>query len=179
MIQYVYDATLAMAVGSVSPTSLTPFITGIIMPLLVQNHIHLSTDIGEPPEHAPTIRWKVKVDGWIQSYTILADPRRTLTGKLHPHVLKRDGSPVVFNDPKYIVRVSDYWGMTAEERLEALIGMNGNVVYLVDNIHVDDTYDHTPDVRRMFLYVLSDITNINPQLDPLYISIELMDHTLT
>jgi hypothetical protein len=122
--------------------------------------------------------WKVKSDGWLPTPTVIQAHRRTITGRLAKHRLRRDGQVVKLMDYKYIVRVSDYWGMTKLERWDALLDMLGQPVYLVDNLHCDEGIDHTPYVRQMYLSDISDIRNINVQLDPLYLTIELVDDSL-
>ncbi len=126
------------------------------------------------------MKWKVKADGWLPIPTVIQDNRRTLTGKLVKNRLRDSlGNVVKLMDYKYIVRVSDYWDMTKEQRLDALLAMHGYEVYLVDNLHPNDGSDHTAYVRPMYMSVISDIKNINVQLDPLYISIELNDDSIT
>jgi hypothetical protein len=147
---------------------------------MVQNHIHLSTTLGSAPENAPDIKWKVRSDGWLPVPNIVATHRRTIHGKLKKHRLRNSSGDILrFMDYKYIIKVADYDDLTKQERLDALIAMQGEVVYLVDNMHTAaDGADHTAEVKTMYFKAISDIKNINPQLDPLYITIELVDNSL-
>jgi hypothetical protein len=148
--------------------------------MLVQSHIHLSTTLSGAPEYSPDTKWKVRQDGWLLVPNIVATHRRTLTVKLAKHrLLDGSGDPIQLMDYRYIVKVDDYWDMTADERLDALLAMQGKQVYLVDNRHVADRFNHTSDVRTMYLPDITDIANLNPQLQPLYISIQLVDDTIT
>jgi hypothetical protein len=149
------------------------------MPWSVEPHIHLSRTLGTAPENAPDMKWKVKADGWLPVPTIIQEHRRTLTGKLIKHRLRdADGNVIKLMDFKYIVRCSEYWGMTIYERYDALLDMHGQEVYLVDSMHTADGLDHTAYVRPMYLNMIADVKNLTNFLDPLYITIELVDDRL-
>jgi hypothetical protein len=148
------------------------------MPLYpgLKDHIHLSTALDSGPEFAPDMKWKVRVDGWMYTPTVTVDTRRTLTGKLKKHVLRSGGVPVLFKEYKYVLKIDDYDGYNATQRLAALTEMQGKDVYLIDVIHTPlDGQNHSGDVLNMFVTIAADIQSINPQLLPLYIGVELKD----
>lgn len=143
----------------------------------VQSHIHLSKTLSGAPEYSPDMKWKVRVEGWMFNPYTVSDHRRTLTGHLKVHTLKTSGGEIKrFSDNKYILRVDEYWGMTGQERLDALVAMQSEQVYLIDVLHSeDDDQNHSGSVRTMHMNLVTDITPINPQLAPLYVSVELVD----
>jgi hypothetical protein len=143
--------------------------------MATQDHIHLSKILGGAPENAPDTEWYVKADGWKPTPTVVQSHRRTLSGKLKKHRLKDSGGNVIrFMDYRYIVRVSDYGGLTKDQRLAQILAMNGEVVYLTPHTHVSDGVDHTSDTKTMYCTV-SDIENLDPLLQVLFIVITLVD----
>lgn len=147
--------------------------------MATQNHIHLSTTLSGAPENAPDITWKVREDGRQIIPNIVETHRRSLRGKLNKHRLRNSSGDILrFTDFKYIIRLSDYGGLTKEERWDALVAMQGEQVYLVDNIHANDGEDHTSDVRTMYLYIVSDIVQLDPLLNVEYATIELVDDSV-
>lgn len=147
--------------------------------MATQDHIHLSTSLGSAPENAPDIKWKVQQNGRQPIPNIIANHRRTLKSRLKLH-RARDGSGNIIrlNDFKYILRVSDYWDMTKQERMDAILAMQGATVYLVDNIHADDGEDHTDDLKPMYFSILSDVTPLDPMLQVEYVTVELKDNSI-
>ena len=147
---------------------------------MTQNHIHLSKTIGAAPENAPDMQWKVRQDGWLPTPNIVASYRRTLSGALKKHRLKDNLNNVIrFMDYKYIIRVDQYWGMTRQERLDALLAMQGEIVYFIDNDHTSvDGADHTAEVKMMYFSAIADVKNLDPLLQTLYLTIELKDASL-
>ena len=152
------------------------------MTFTVQPHIHLSETVSSAPEFSPDMKWKGRVDAWGVTPLIISDHRRTLTGRLKKHVLSTTGGDVIqFKEYRYTVRVDDYWGFTAEQRFSALLSMHGKSVKLIDVIHpVEDEQNHAPYVLDMWCSLVTDVTQINPQLTPIYVGIELLDdYTVT
>ena len=143
----------------------------------IQAHIHLSDALSGAPEYSPDWKWKVRVDGWLYEPNTVSEHKRTLTGVLKKHTMKTTGGDVIqFLDHRYIIRVDDYWGKTAEERLAKLVSLQNKDVYLVDIMHsVDDDQNHTGFVKQMYVASVFDVTPINPQLSPLYVGIQLID----
>lgn len=140
-----------------------------------QNHIHLGTTLSGDPEYAPVIKWKVRADSWIPTPEIIGSHRVTLTGRLRVHRIKRNGDVFHLMNRKYTIVCRDYDGINKQDRFDLLVGLQGERVYVVDSIHPDDGLDHSAHVQVMYLNIISDVASINPQLDPLYVSIELID----
>ena len=136
--------------------------------------------LGAAPENAPDTKWFVKADGWKPVPLVIETHRRTLSGKLKKHRLKDVGGNVVqFMDYRFIVRVSDYGGLTRDERLTQILAMNGENVYLTPNVHPNDGTDHTNDTKLMYCTV-GDIENLDPMLQVLFVIVSLVDdNTIT
>lgn len=142
----------------------------------IQNHIHLSTEIGLAPENSPTVKWKVTE--WQPTPVILVDVRRTISGRLAVHSLKTGGQVAQLLDFRYMLKIDDYDGLTFDQRFDLVLSMHGKKAFLVDAIHPEDGSDHTAFVRPVYVKAVSDITKVNPALRPLYITVELMDDSL-
>lgn len=143
-----------------------------------ESHIHLSTTLQVSGELAPDMKWKIRLDGWLPVPNIIGSQERTLDGVLVKHRLRRLGEVVRLLDFKYIVKVDNYDGFTAQQRFDAILAMQGEEVYLVDVLHCNDGLVHTSYVRRMYMPAIADINIINPAMNPLYITIDLQDDTL-
>jgi hypothetical protein len=113
----------------------------------VRSHIHLSDALGDAPENAPDYTWAVHDRRPIP--TVFINPRRGKTGKLFPNRLLESTLPVKVMNWKYQIRVQGDDAMETETLLQLLIGWQGKLVYLVDNVHCADGEDHTPHVQNM------------------------------
>jgi len=146
---------------------------------MVQDHLHLSTTIGIGPEYAPDIKWKVPLDGWMPVPNIIETHRRTLTGHLRKHRVRNGADVLRLEDGKYVLKIYEYDGMTADERLEALYAMLGETVYLIDNRHdAADGADHQTEIKVMYMYAITDVRPATPGLNLMYVTVELRDDTL-
>ncbi len=141
------------------------------MPL--QNHIHLDVNISDTGEKAPVRTWKIRERNVVPS--VVLSLQRTLTGHLRRHILSDAGNPVSFRDYQYMIKVTASDTETVEEALDALIGMLGKVVYLVDIVHADNGSDHTGDIKTMVFEEIGDITPINTMLEWYYVAVTLRD----
>lgn len=145
----------------------------------IQNHIHLSENPnGGEPEYAPSIKWKVQATGWSPAPELIGSVRRTLTGKLKVHHLTDGVNPRRLMNWQYSIRVSDYWGLTRDERYEALLAMQGKKVYFIDHDHVNNDEDHRAYIRSVYVDAVASIENISPMLETLYFSVNLVDDSI-
>jgi hypothetical protein len=140
----------------------------------IQNHIHLSMTLQPSGEKAPDIKWTTIEE--LLTPEITVSTTVTLDGSLRKHKLMRDGQQVKLLHGRYRLKVDDYGGLSLEQRLDALFEMQGEDVYLVDHRHVNDTEDHTPNVRKMFFVKLGDYDSIAKNvLTRYYLEIQLLD----
>ena len=140
----------------------------------IQDHIHLSLELEPSGEKAPTIKWTTIEE--LPTPEITVSTTVTLDGTLRKHKLIRSGQQVKLLHFRYRVKVDTYGGLTLEQRLDALWNMQGEDVYLVDHRHVNDSEDHTANVRKMFMVKLGDYDSIAKNvLTRYYIEIQLLD----
>ena len=139
-----------------------------------QNHIHLSLTIGGAPENAPDTKWKTLER--IPIPTLLGSVERTMSGHFR-HFETRDegGNPVRPVDMYYKVIVRDEYSDDVETRLDKLIAMLGEVVYLVDHKHADDGEDHTANIKTMHLTEIGEIVPVSVGLFRYEVEITLSD----
>lgn len=138
---------------------------------MAQDHIHLSSSLGGPPHEGSEGTAPSQTYTAIKrrpSFTVIANPQRSLTGKLFVHILTQSGAPAVFTDFQYRLKV------TAAE-LETLKGELGKTVYLVDHDHPDDAEDHDAYVRTMFFQALSNPEEITNELENYWIDAVFLD----
>lgn len=142
----------------------------------VQNHIHLALELGDVPELAPVIKWKVIQKGYARMLRSFSSVNFGLTGELRQQVLlDTDGDPVVKTDYRYRLLVRDYDGLSFGERIDALYAMLNQIVYLVDIDHPSDGVSHTSAVREMFLAQISPIQDDHPTFAFAMVDVELLD----
>lgn len=148
--------------------------------MIMQHHIHLSDTLSGTPEFAPDIKWRVRDDGWRIEPLLIETHRRTITGRLKKHRLRKsDGTIARLTNYQYILKIDDFDGLTKQERFDKILSLHGEEVYLVDALHAaNDGEDHTAYVKQMYLNVVTDVQKINPIASTLYISIELQDDSL-
>lgn len=143
----------------------------------VQDHIHLFDSLDASPEFAPSVQWKVGNRAFTP--TVIATAERTLSGNLRVHVLRVASVPKRFKNYQYTLRIYDYGGYTAEERISVLEELQGTKVFLVDNLHCNDGEDHTDYVLPMYFERLGPIqNNLTNDLSRYDVEINLMDWTL-
>ena len=107
----------------------------------VHDHIHVDTD--SPPTATYTaIRRTVDPKVFITL-------ERALDGSLHKHVASSLGSPIVFTDRIYQLKLT-------QAELATVIGLLGTDVNLIDNIH--DSGDHAAGTKAMVLRRIVGIT---------------------
>lgn len=142
---------------------------------LTQNHMHLALTKSATGEKAPIYKWK-SVDEQIEP-THIASIDQSLDGTVRVHRVRRVGVPVRLVNYNYKLKVSDYGdGMTMEERVDLLLAMQGEKVWLVNHNHVADGADHTAYVKQM---ICAQVGKLEPLrinfLDIYYVGVELID----
>ena len=129
----------------------------------VHNHLHLDTD--NPPTATYTALQRNPMP------KIIIDMRRGLTGKLIRQTFSSGGSVVQFTDYVYQLKVT-------QAELNTIIGLLGENVYLIDNIHDDD--DQASYSKAMVLRALKGISHegvaSKATLDYFRVTIELEDN---
>lgn len=138
----------------------------------LMDHIHISDTLGSAPENSPNHKWKVRWDSRIESPVIHADIDIGLQGDVFVHVTKRSGSVVQRTDYSYVVKVQADGVNTTEELKDILKGLNGKVVYFVDNYHVANNSDHTNYVQQGLLEV-GDFRSTVPDLSHYWVPIRI------
>lgn len=144
----------------------------------VQNHIHLSPNMGEVPENAPNRKWSILAGSRREIPRVFAAYDESINGSLQIHVLTNDDGPVRKKDMKLRVRITATESQTIWERRDELIDMLGTEVYFVDSPHVVDGLDHTAYVRNMVLSQIGEIPDIEPALIRFEIDIYLLDNSI-
>lgn len=143
----------------------------------VQDHIHISLDLGTAPEHAPDHIWHVRLGSRLQAPKIYVTVDEAINGAIQLQQLLDDEGDVVHkNDYRYVILCSDgeedsinAWG-----RLDLLLNMNGKRVSFVDNYHVNNGEDHTSNILPSIL-LLGEIPDFDPLLTRFYIPIQILD----
>lgn len=141
---------------------------------MLQSHIHIAPILGPAPEYAPVYLWKTI--NRVEIPTVFMTLKRTLNGRLRPHVLSdTQAQPRRFTNLLYTLKIGDSTLSTQDVRnaLDALSGMLGQRVYVVDHYHGDAGTDHRPYTRPYLLAQIGEITPVASGL-PFY----LVDVTL-
>ncbi len=142
-----------------------------------QNHIHLSLELGNTPEFAPSITWHLKSGTRRDIPRIFVALDESIDGTLQAHVLTDGFGPVRRRDFKGQLIVAATETQTIEERLDSLIEMFGQPVKFCDVIHVADGQDHTYNIREMFFSQMGDVSDFEPSLLRFYVDIFLQDNS--
>lgn len=141
----------------------------------VQNHIHLSLELGSAPENAPTLKWGVmafeKRPGgyWKTDYS--------LNGTLHATVLTDGSDPITYEDYRCSIYLVAEDGYTFQQRLAQLKAMHGRIVYFVENYHEANGTDHSDSVRLMFVDEVRGEQPTDPLVTHAEIKVSLLDAT--
>lgn len=143
----------------------------------VQDHIHLSLDLGSGPEFAPTHIWNVRLGSRLQTPKVYVTVDEAINGAIQlQQLLDNSGDVVKKNDYKYVIKCSDgeEMGVDAWGRLDFLLDMNGKRVHFIDNKHVNNGIDHTANILPGIL-MLGEIPDFDPALTRFYVPIQIID----
>lgn len=143
---------------------------------MLQNHIHLDTELATGGDKAPIKTWRATARRLIPN--IIARPERALTGELHVSVLKVISTPKLFRDWSYTIRIRGTQAESADAKLEELLSLVGQTVYLVDHQHCPDGEDHTDYIKEMFFVGIGEIPVQEPGAQFYDVEIELLDKSL-
>jgi len=142
---------------------------------VVQNHIHLSTELGGSPENAPTLKWRVTERAEISiTYVEVGE---TLGGYTFADDLLDDvGNSLLKTDFRFRIKVKADGSSSTYDLKAALKAMHGKAVYFVDNEHPNDSENHAAYVRPMRLIAMSEFTSEEDKLLRFYyVDIQLKD----
>lgn len=143
---------------------------------MVQNHIHLSDSLAYDNEGAPTMRWHVTHRE--ETSGIFMTIRRALTGRLHHHVLTRNGVPERIITYGYTLRLYTDHISTSIDKRNVLVGLHGKRLYLVDVVHPPSGEDHRPYIRPVYIAQISAFKPLDPKLMFIEVDIVLEDDSL-
>lgn len=142
------------------------------MPL--QSHIHLSGALGDAPENAPNLTWKVTERRLSIRFHGSVDYTRT--AYIRPFDPKdSEGNPLVFTDYAYTVRIFDEDPNEANTLLTTLLAMLRKEVYLCDSFHANNGADHTSDIKTVFFENAEDPVAEDPMQRLYEVRIKLLD----
>lgn len=147
----------------------------------VQDHIHLSLELGDAPELAPDHIWNVRLGSRLQVPKIYISVDEALNGAIQLQQLLDDTGDVVRkNDYRHVIKCADNeeTGIDAWGRLDLLLNMNGKRVFYVDNYHVNDGEDHTANILPAIL-MIGEVPDFDPLLTRFYVPIQILDDHIT
>jgi hypothetical protein len=116
---------------------------------MIQSHFHLSSELEESGEQAPTLKWRSL--SATKTPTIVMSMKMSLRGYMMPYVLRDENGKVGMDQWDLEVIVMDEQGMTLEQRVEALENLQGEIAYYVPHEHPPDGNNHAAYVRTVFV----------------------------